>query len=77
MYSIGHGNPDAPTIFIDAGIHAREWVATPAALYIINQLVENPENARLFQNVNWAIIPALNPDGYEFSRSSASVSISV
>ncbi|KAH1011525.1 hypothetical protein HUJ04_000876 [Dendroctonus ponderosae] len=67
---IGSGRPNAPTIFIDAGIHAREWIATPSALYIISQLVENPAHARLHQNVNWAIIPAINPDGYEFSRSS-------
>uniref|UniRef100_A0AAR5Q8Y9 Peptidase M14 domain-containing protein n=1 Tax=Dendroctonus ponderosae TaxID=77166 RepID=A0AAR5Q8Y9_DENPD len=70
LIHIGSGRPNAPTIFIDAGIHAREWIATPSALYIISQLVENPAHARLHQNVNWAIIPAINPDGYEFSRSS-------
>ncbi|XP_030765037.1 carboxypeptidase B-like [Sitophilus oryzae] len=63
-------NPNNPTILVDAGIHAREWIAPPVALYIINQLVENPANYRLYQNVNWNIIPSLNPDGYEFSRSS-------
>ncbi|XP_030764995.1 carboxypeptidase B-like [Sitophilus oryzae] len=63
-------NPDVPkpTIFIDAGIHAREWIAPPAALYIIQQLVENPENAALYENVDWAIIPCLNPDGYQYTQ---------
>ncbi|XP_030751013.1 carboxypeptidase B-like isoform X2 [Sitophilus oryzae] len=63
-------NPDVPkpTIFIDAGIHAREWIAPPAALYIIHQLVENPANAALYQNVDWAIIPCLNPDGYQYTQ---------
>lgn len=56
-------------IFVDAGIHAREWIAPSTALYLISQLVENTNaNSDLLQNLEWIILPVLNPDGYEYSR---------
>ncbi len=36
-FQIGN-NDTAPGIFIDAGIHAREWIAPATALYILNQV---------------------------------------
>ncbi|KAL1501712.1 hypothetical protein ABEB36_006993 [Hypothenemus hampei] len=57
-----------PMIFIDAGIHCREWIAPPVALYIIQQLVENTTNAALIENVDWAIAPNVNPDGYSYTQ---------
>ncbi|KAK7867254.1 hypothetical protein R5R35_000243 [Gryllus longicercus] len=65
------GDDTRPIILIDAGIHAREWIAPAMALYIIQQLVENPSNADLIANVDWHVIPLLNPDGYEYSRKSS------
>ncbi|KAF5301249.1 hypothetical protein FQR65_LT00949 [Abscondita terminalis] len=62
------GSHHKPIIFIDAGIHAREWIAPAMALYIIHQLVENSENRYLINNVDWIIIPLANPDGYEYSH---------
>lgn len=56
-------------IFVDAGIHAREWIAPATALYLIYQLVENSNaNSNLLENLEWIILPSLNPDGYEYSR---------
>ncbi|KAK9501207.1 hypothetical protein O3M35_002277 [Rhynocoris fuscipes] len=58
-----------PVIVIDAGIHAREWIAPAVALHILYELVENyDKNKNLTDAVEWHIIPLLNPDGYEFSR---------
>ncbi|GJQ71038.1 hypothetical protein Trydic_g948 [Trypoxylus dichotomus] len=57
-----------PTIFIEGGIHAREWIAPAVVLYIIQQLVENPDNRALVENANWLLVTVTNPDGYEFSR---------
>ncbi|KAK5648320.1 hypothetical protein RI129_003212 [Pyrocoelia pectoralis] len=57
------GNNRRPLIFIDAGIHAREWLGPAQAIYIIKQLVEN---SRLLKRVDWLIVPLLNPDGYEY-----------
>ncbi|XP_043285790.1 carboxypeptidase B-like [Venturia canescens] len=58
-----------PMILIDAGMHAREWITPVTAMNIINQLVKNDDNRGLYEKVDWFIIPVLNPDGYEFSRS--------
>lgn len=64
-----------PGLFIDAGIHAREWIAPAAALYIISQLVENPQNRQLLKGVDWYILPVVNPDGYEFTHTHVRVSL--
>lgn len=70
---IGADNPEKPVILIDGGIHAREWISPAVVVYIINQLVENKENHYLIENISWYIVPVLNPDGYEYSRSSTEV----
>ncbi|CAF4763512.1 unnamed protein product [Pieris macdunnoughi] len=55
-------------IFVDATIHAREWITTPAAAYAIHKLVENGTDPELLDNFDWIIMPVVNPDGYEFSH---------
>ncbi|XP_075982558.1 carboxypeptidase B-like [Anticarsia gemmatalis] len=56
-----------PVIVIDAMVHAREWVTTPVAMYIINQLVVDIVDRSLTEYIDWIIIPLANPDGYEYS----------
>lgn len=57
------------SIFIDAGIHAREWIAPATALYLINQLVDPQSNySKLLDQVDFVIMPVVNPDGYEYSH---------
>ncbi|XP_055624827.1 carboxypeptidase B-like [Toxorhynchites rutilus septentrionalis] len=61
--------PNNTVIFLDAGIHAREWIAPATALYAINQLAEHSdEHQNILENVTWVILPVVNPDGYEFSH---------
>lgn len=70
---ISTGGSGKPAIFVDCGIHAREWVAPATGLYIINQLVENSnQNQDLINDVDWYIIPVLNPDGYEYTHTNVS-----
>ncbi|XP_034947401.1 carboxypeptidase B-like [Chelonus insularis] len=58
-----------PTVWIDAGMHAREWIGTAVATYIINQLVKkNSSHVKLLDTVDWMILPIVNPDGYEFTH---------
>uniref|UniRef100_A0AC34GAT9 Peptidase M14 carboxypeptidase A domain-containing protein n=1 Tax=Panagrolaimus sp. ES5 TaxID=591445 RepID=A0AC34GAT9_9BILA len=68
---------DKPGIWIDGGIHAREWISPAAVLYFINQLVTEYDRdaftRSLVDNLDWYIVPLLNPDGYEYSRSSSDV----
>nr|CAH0111029.1 unnamed protein product [Daphnia galeata] len=57
-----------PAIWIDGTFHAREWISPAVVTYIIHQLVEEPANLKLLQNVDWYIMPVVNPDGYEYSH---------
>lgn len=62
-------NKCKPAIWIDAGIHAREWIAPATALYIVDQLTNQYEkNSNFVDNVDWYILPVANPDGYEFTH---------
>jgi len=57
-----------PVIFIDSGVHAREWASHAATLYLTHQLVENATvTEELVSDVDWVIISNGNPDGYAYS----------
>ncbi|GIY69922.1 carboxypeptidase A2 [Caerostris extrusa] len=62
------GNDTRPAIWIDAGIHSREWIAPATALYMINNLLVNygndPYITGLVDTNDWYIMPLVNPDGY-------------
>uniref|UniRef100_A0A915MWI2 ShKT domain-containing protein n=1 Tax=Meloidogyne javanica TaxID=6303 RepID=A0A915MWI2_MELJA len=64
-----------PAIWIDGGIHAREWVSPAVVLFMIDQLVigydTQPLIKQFVDQLDWFIVPLLNPDGYEYSRSSS------
>merc|ERR1712126_92820 len=58
-----------PAVWIDGGIHAREWISPATVIWILKELVENNGNhADLLDNLDWYILPCHNPDGYAFSR---------
>jgi hypothetical protein len=61
-----------PAMWIDGGIHAREWISPATVTFMIRQLVEvkDPEEADLLDNLDWYILPQVNPDGYEHTRTS-------
>ncbi|KAK0199600.1 peptidase M14 [Desarmillaria ectypa] len=51
--------------------HAREWIATAAALYIAHALVANSSEkyslSPLLDTYDFYVVPAPNPDGYDFT----------
>lgn len=71
------GNPVESTIkrivWIDGGMHAREWASIHTALYFIDQLISqyghDPQITSYVDTLNFYIVPVANPDGYEYSRS--------
>jgi len=61
---------DRKSYWIDAGIHAREWLSTSTALKIIHHLMTNNDKKlkRLRSRYDWYIAPVLNPDGYVYTH---------
>lgn len=52
------------SIFIDAGIHAREWIAPATAIYWLEELLDaNSSNSKLLNDLDFVIQPVVNPDG--------------
>merc|ERR1711976_1095335 len=69
VIEITKAGPGKPIAWIEAGIHAREWIASATATFMINELVNNYEqNKDIVDNLNIHFIPMANPDGYEYSR---------
>ncbi|KAL4711494.1 hypothetical protein ACJJTC_000510 [Scirpophaga incertulas] len=66
---ISDGKPTNKAVFIDGGIHAREWISPATVTYIINQFAENfDEESDDIKNIDWYFLPVLNPDGYEYTH---------
>ncbi|KAJ9594114.1 hypothetical protein L9F63_014430 [Diploptera punctata] len=64
------GDNIKPAIWIDGGLHAREWISPATVTYIMLQLVEfRDQHPELIDAVDWYIMPVANPDGYEYSHS--------
>lgn len=65
-------NRTKPALWIDAGIHAREWIAPATANYIINALITGRHDdlvvKELLEEFEWYIMPSINPDGYDYSH---------
>jgi murein tripeptide amidase MpaA len=58
-----------PAIWIDGGIHAREWISPATVTWMLRELVENDAaHSDLTDNMDWYFLPSHNPDGYAFSR---------
>ena len=57
-------------MWIDGGIHAREWISPATVMWTLKELVEGGGalNNELIEKLDWYILPVHNPDGYAFSR---------
>jgi len=62
------------TIYLNGGIHAREWVSPATSVYVIQSLAgkygSDAEVTRLLNAIEFVITPESNPDGYEYSWNS-------
>ncbi|GLG98821.1 Zinc carboxypeptidase A 1 [Gryllus bimaculatus] len=59
-----------PGVFVEGGIHAREWISPATVTYILNQLLtsQDPAIRDIAENYDWYIFPSFNPDGYEYTH---------
>ncbi|XP_035782963.1 zinc carboxypeptidase-like [Anopheles albimanus] len=59
-----------PGIFIEANIHAREWITSATATWLLNELLtsQDPVVQDLATNYDWYILPIANPDGFHYTK---------
>nr|AYV99566.1 venom polypeptide [Dolopus genitalis] len=62
--------PGRKGIFVEGGIHAREWIAPATVTYIVNQLLtsKDPAVREIAEGYDWYIFPHANPDGYVYTH---------
>ncbi|CAB3388305.1 Hypothetical predicted protein [Cloeon dipterum] len=69
VLKISTGGAAKPAVWIDGGIHAREWIAPATVTYLLLQLVEfRHDHPWLIDDLDWYVLPVVNPDGYEYSH---------
>ncbi|CAG0879288.1 unnamed protein product [Cyprideis torosa] len=54
--------------WMDANIHAREWITSAVATWIINELLTNQSLNNVLEQWDIYINPILNPDGLQYSK---------
>lgn len=65
--------PGLPMVLVECGTHAREWISTAACVWMINELLtsSDPNTKDLTDNIEFQIIPSVNPDGYQWTHAGA------
>ena len=70
VLAITKAGPGAPNIWIEAGIHAREWISPAVASFIIRELVEDyAEHPSYIDNINWYYLPSGNDQSLDIATS--------
>lgn len=56
-------------VFVEGGIHAREWISPATSTFILNQLLTSKDEGvqNIAQNFDWIFFPVINPDGYKYT----------
>nr|XP_019964178.1 PREDICTED: carboxypeptidase B2-like [Paralichthys olivaceus] len=66
-----NNRPNKKAIWIDCGIHAREWIAPAFCLsfvyYSISFYGRNQDITNILDNMDVYVLPVMNPDGYEYT----------
>lgn len=63
--SIGSGSK---IIFLECGIHSREWVTIAFGVWVSNNLITDPANAALLSTYTFIVVPVLNVDGFVYTH---------
>jgi len=71
VLAITKAGEGAPNVWLEAGIHAREWISPAVATFIVNELVQGYDShPDYLDKINWYFLPSANPDGYSYTFSS-------
>lgn len=60
-------------MMVQSLLHAREWITLPVTLYAIEKLVIDITDRDLVEDIDWIIMPIVNPDGYEWSHTNVRI----
>jgi len=64
-----NGCGNKPAMWIDGGIHAREWISPASVTWMMKELIENDaEHSDLTEQLDWYILSIVNPDGYAYTK---------
>ncbi|XP_004577530.2 carboxypeptidase B2 [Ochotona princeps] len=67
----GQGQEAKNAIWIDCGIHAREWISPAFCLWFIDYVTKSSEEERPYNNllrhVDFYVMPVMNVDGYDYT----------
>ena len=62
---VSAASDETPAILIDAGQHAREWIAVAATTCVAERLVREADTLGVdLEQVRFVVVPVVNPDGY-------------
>ncbi|XP_005191255.1 zinc carboxypeptidase A 1 [Musca domestica] len=62
--------PGKKGIFLEGGMHAREWIGPATTTYILNQLLTSTDKEvrMIAESFDWYVVPHANPDGYVYTH---------
>ncbi|XP_021046686.1 carboxypeptidase A4 isoform X2 [Mus pahari] len=70
-FSMG-GGKKRPAIWLNAGIHAREWISQATAIWTARKIVtdykKDPAVTSILKKVDIFLLPVANPDGYAYTQ---------
>jgi carboxypeptidase A2 len=70
VFQISKSGSGRKGYWIDATIHAREWIATATVLKTLDNFanLRDADAVRLTDLYDWYILPVMNPDGYDYTH---------
>ncbi|XP_075995119.1 carboxypeptidase B2 [Genypterus blacodes] len=69
--SVDHSQKKKKALWLDCGIHAREWISPAFCLwfvqYALSSYQQNADITHILDSMDVYVLPVLNPDGYKFT----------
>ncbi|XP_007565387.1 carboxypeptidase B2 [Poecilia formosa] len=66
-----NNRPNKKAMWIDCGIHAREWISPAFCLFFVHYSLSfynvNTEMTQILDNMDFYVLPVMNPDGYKYT----------
>lgn len=66
------GNGRRPAVWLNAGIHSREWVSQATAIWTARKIVsdydKDPVLTSILEKMDIFLLPVANPDGYVYTQ---------